>query len=288
MPKLAVDSTPKDCHTALPDEECYVNVNWAMTEGIRTHPDWYPGLSERSSFEEFQSHIHSQGEHNCPAPCPDCSSGNNTESTLPCLCVFDIDRTLTGKQGAVDQCPHDEIAHGIADRAYGNGDLTLSALATQGIGSTFCSKCYLGLCSTGDAGGEGSDERRYLLEKVLSPIIDKVPGSSRWSYWGDVSSPLALGVPNTQKQLAVEDIRRWYKSQNVCVARGEVYFFGDRTENIAPFAAMGFNSREVSCGSRDPHLYQGSGMVGLCGAAPEEIVEEKGNFLCEQGLTQSM
>ena len=35
-------------------EECYDSIIWAMTQGIVTNPEWYPGLSTDSHFEDFQ------------------------------------------------------------------------------------------------------------------------------------------------------------------------------------------------------------------------------------------
>jgi len=40
-----------------------------MQVGIRTTPHWYPGLTESSSFEQFQALLHLRGYHRCPAPC---------------------------------------------------------------------------------------------------------------------------------------------------------------------------------------------------------------------------
>merc|ERR1712048_530628 len=36
------------CHTAVPGEKCYRDVDWAMNAGIHQHPGWYPGLSHGS------------------------------------------------------------------------------------------------------------------------------------------------------------------------------------------------------------------------------------------------
>lgn len=44
------------CHTPAVDEKCFNAVTWAMNDGIRTHPDWYPGLDGQSAFEDFQSY----------------------------------------------------------------------------------------------------------------------------------------------------------------------------------------------------------------------------------------
>ena len=59
-------------------------------------------------------------------------------------------------QGKLDQCPRNKEIHGVRDDAYGHGWLTLSALSVAGIDSTFCNQCYIGISSTGDAGGENS------------------------------------------------------------------------------------------------------------------------------------
>ncbi|CAK0837169.1 unnamed protein product [Prorocentrum cordatum] len=56
-------------HTATGLEECYVSVIWAMEHGIAEHPEWYPGLTSSSAFEEFQAVLHRGGYGNCPAPC---------------------------------------------------------------------------------------------------------------------------------------------------------------------------------------------------------------------------
>jgi hypothetical protein len=62
---------PCGCHTALPGESCHSAVKWAMEDGIHGNPEWYPGLTSSSSFEEFQIVLHLQGLHGCPAPCKD-------------------------------------------------------------------------------------------------------------------------------------------------------------------------------------------------------------------------
>ena len=73
-----------------------------------------------------------------------------------------------------------------------------------------------------------------------------------------------LGWPDGQKQDAVAGIVAWYEQQGIRIADEDVYFFGDRTENIPPFGSTSFNAREISCGSRDMGL--GNGIVGYCGA----------------------
>lgn len=204
-----------------------------------------------------------------------------------CLCVFDIDRTLTGKQSDVESCPGNRVLS-FHDAGYGGGNATLSALANEGINTTFCNECLLGVTSAGHGSGEGSAWNDYLLNRILrgrrqDAFIAQHPESQRWSVVAaGVRSPYVLAQPNRRKQEAVELIRRWFggAGRGLCIKPSSVFFFGDRTENIRPFAKKGLNSREVSCGSRDPFLYAGSGMVGYCGATPEEVQNATGSITC--------
>merc|ERR1719507_2968065 len=58
------------CRRAVRGEECYKQVEWAMHFGITSHPEWYPGLTWNSSFEEFQARLHNINHGYCPEPCP--------------------------------------------------------------------------------------------------------------------------------------------------------------------------------------------------------------------------
>jgi len=58
-----------DCHTAVKGEGCFDEVTWAREVGLRTHPDWYPGLTADSSAADFQLLIHDQEPGKCPIPC---------------------------------------------------------------------------------------------------------------------------------------------------------------------------------------------------------------------------
>merc|ERR1719356_339996 len=46
-----------------------------MQVGIVAHPAWYPGLSQASSFEEFQASLFEHSNHDCPAPCQPAPEG---------------------------------------------------------------------------------------------------------------------------------------------------------------------------------------------------------------------
>ncbi|CAJ1383877.1 unnamed protein product [Effrenium voratum] len=49
-------------------ETCSEDITWAMTVGIYTEPEWYPGLTPTSSKDEFQLYL-SEVLGSCPPPC---------------------------------------------------------------------------------------------------------------------------------------------------------------------------------------------------------------------------
>lgn len=57
------------CRNVTSDEVCYSHVVWAMRAGILQRPDWYPGLTPLSTWNEFQQALHDKGGHGCPEPC---------------------------------------------------------------------------------------------------------------------------------------------------------------------------------------------------------------------------
>ena len=90
-----------------------------------------------------------------------------------CLCIFDIDRTLTASQAAARKGSHNQCpaAHSfdhpyIKDTAYGGGGPLAFSEVGQHIEDSFCKECWLGIISTGDAAGEGSSMRRELYKAL--------------------------------------------------------------------------------------------------------------------------
>jgi len=63
-----------ECQDAVQGTKCHDEVTWAMDYGINDHPEWYPSLTNQSSFGEFQARLF-QGEkaaiesNECPEPC---------------------------------------------------------------------------------------------------------------------------------------------------------------------------------------------------------------------------
>ena len=142
-------------------------------------------------------------------PPSDMAPPSENEPTPPspggeCLCVFDIDRTLTGKQGIRgpdSDCPNNKKARFIWDSAYSGGWLHLSE-AGQNLRKTFCNDCYLGVVSAGSASGYLSAERRYLLKHVLKSrpfkrLQRKEREAKNWSDGEEVNSPLVLRWPDS-------------------------------------------------------------------------------------------
>merc|ERR1711963_229464 len=103
---------------------------------------------------------------------------------------FDIDRTLTGKQGATWQCRGNKVLN-FYDHAYGGGRATSSSLSAKGIATTFCNQCHLGITSAGDGSGANSEWNRYLLDHVMrgevhDAFTQQQPGAQKWSYGTEV------------------------------------------------------------------------------------------------------
>jgi len=57
------------CHDAVEGELCYEDTVWAKGHAIHTRPHWYPGLTNASSFADFQAHLHFCFWDRCPMPC---------------------------------------------------------------------------------------------------------------------------------------------------------------------------------------------------------------------------
>jgi len=78
------DGEEKLCRTAAEGEACHGHVEWAMAVGIRTSPQWYPGLSAASTFHDFQASMSAtgQGFGTCPQPCDPDAIASSDPSTL--------------------------------------------------------------------------------------------------------------------------------------------------------------------------------------------------------------
>lgn len=58
------------CQDAAVNSACGLAIKWGMKDGIFAHPEWFPGLSAKSTFKEFQHLLYVQGKAECPyRPC---------------------------------------------------------------------------------------------------------------------------------------------------------------------------------------------------------------------------
>jgi len=199
-----------------------------------------------------------------------------------CLCVYDIDRTMTGGQHN-DDCENTTVKPGVVDSAYGGGTLRLSQLATH-MNETFCRKCFHAVVTRGDAGGDAgghdSQERLILLNEVLGG--ESATFSKEWQEWKQgpgsqsqdpdwkATSSLVFFTNDGHKQEAVKSIVQWFlDSHNKLILPYHVHFFDDRDDNVAPFSGTGYNAHQISCAGRDEKIRN----IGKCGATQWEIVE---------------
>jgi len=201
-----------------------------------------------------------------------------------CLCIFDVDRTLTGVQGNPGaKCAGNHVYPGIKDDAYGGGDLTLSD-AGYNLDKTFCSKCFASVISHGNAGGAGSQMREKLVMHLNVGKDKRLKVDDTWSMihsenaTDKVNSPLVTSVDEDKKHKAALAVKDWYKeNQKVDFNFNNIHFFDDKQANVDSFKNQGgFNARQISCASRD-NSREG---IGWCGATVAEIKPDPGIYDC--------
>jgi len=219
-------------------------------------------------------------------------SGCGSEpATADCLCIFDIDRTLTGQQNSQAVCPDDEVFPDINDQGYAEPDgapLSLSVLGQQ-LDQTFCNECYIGTISAGVASGPNSDLRAELFKELSKGKFgDQLAHASTPDKWLEgcnvnvaveeqQKTPLLLSCADGTKQSAVPGIIEYYKFwTGVTISDDKVHFFDDRISNVQPFIdddLIKYNAHQISCNPRDStHDKVGeSGAVGMCGATLDEM-----------------
>ena len=144
------------------------------------------------------------------------SMGSDRTSSRNCLCIFDVDRTLTGRQGDTRRCPHNKIVGGYDD-AYGGGEVTLSHLG-QYVWGTWCGReCHI---------------RGISAHHRARPNI-----------------PVPQNVLSCHNGCKARKAR--HMARELGVSKSEVYMFDDKSSNIHPFHGTGMNAHQISCGSRD-------------------------------------
>lgn len=200
-----------------------------------------------------------------------------TTTNPNCLCMYDVDRTLTAAQKL--DCPNTTVIDGIPDNAYGGGTLKLAQVSTH-MNDTFCTACMHGIITRGDVDGVNSKERSEIINDVMGGAA-KLGGVTTWQQWvryQNVSSPLQFFTDDGKKQEAAAKIREWYSKNGYHVEPYHVFFFDDREDNVKGFENTGMNAKQIACAARDPT--KGRENIGKCGATVKEIVMFAGIQLC--------
>lgn len=177
------------------------------------------------------------------------------------------------------QCPANQIHEGVPDFSFGSGTLYSSVLAQQ-MRTTFCTRCYHALVSSGAMTSKSDQEKEVLLGQIGGTAF--VGGVTTFSdgQGGDtVSSALVLHAEEAGKEKSVRKVVDWYATQGVTIEDAQVFFFDDVAANVSPFASTGFNARQVSCATR---VQESHGDSGLCGGTPSEVVDTAGVHLCSE------
>lgn len=71
-PYVGVETAKADlvpCEKPAAGSKCDQTVNWAKKDGIHGNPDWFPGLTPASSYEQFQNKFYREHKHGCGKPC---------------------------------------------------------------------------------------------------------------------------------------------------------------------------------------------------------------------------
>jgi hypothetical protein len=216
------------------------------------------------------------------------TAGAVNETELPCLCLFDVDRTLTGKQNLTRHCSHNKVISSVNDTAWGGGLLTLSELA-QNLDKTFCLRCHMGIISKGDVGGDGSEMRPFLVALLNKNKPQELRVHDTWAKFRSddkVKAPLVYGVPNGHKHHVAEIIRDWYLNHmKIHIFAAQTHFFDDEAKNIEEFKGFDYNALQVSCNSRDSHK---DDLIGWCGAVTSEGVPRTGVHVCPTSRRRSL
>jgi hypothetical protein len=173
----------------------------------------------------------------------------------------------------------------VADTAFSGGTMILSQFAAN-VKDTFCGKCYHGIVSAGDAGGDNSGERGQLFEALGG--TDKMGvdfwQDLNWQADAEASSSLLVHAVDGKKQDSVRKMLDWWRDhQGLDIKDENVWFFDDVLKNVEGFKGTKFNARQISCKSRGPveQWVQWDGKVGGCGATTDEIKPERGVHVCK-------
>ncbi|CAJ1353788.1 unnamed protein product [Effrenium voratum] len=158
------------------------------------------------------------------------------------------------------------------------------------MAGTFCTQCYVGIVTAGDASGansqepnalgrwEGDGERAALVQRLASRgklLSQEWPGAQPRRVLGVVrvtppmSGPSAAGQPRRAckasdvfqstlvagcldgtKQEAAKALLTMLSMRGIGILPSNVWLFDDRADNIHPFQGSGMNARQISCASR--------------------------------------
>ncbi|CAK0803761.1 unnamed protein product [Prorocentrum cordatum] len=81
------------CHAPVEGDECHKRVVWAMEKGAVKYPAQFAPLTSRSSFEDFQRHLHAMPKFSnvCPEPCAARAVEIVVPAPLPQVCHTSVD-----------------------------------------------------------------------------------------------------------------------------------------------------------------------------------------------------
>jgi len=219
------------CHTALAGESCYTDVHSAMTEGIKKRPGWYPGLTESSSFEEFQRFFYTNGYKNCYRPCQTQPTENLhrevrddmfTDLPLACSANMTTDKSINYEQFA--QCLQ-SFLH-LSPACSECGAKLLKSFAGPDVFNTGClPRCMpaAAACRTTDTEAAPSDS---CLQKASDCLKCVKPGVSAFF---DCAS-----FPNHEQLDMATNLLAEEMKNSAILAPGRISQIMQLTQHLAP------------------------------------------------------
>lgn len=232
-----------ECHT-VSEGECFKAVKWAQTQGIYSHPHWYPKMTNTSSFGEFQVILHNSTHTDCPMPC---LGGNPGDA--PC------DPPLaTDKYGACNTPHEPSLMTYYMYRAQGKEDYPVE---NDNLASLAGVMWYL------HHEVVGSRPRKFHIERILRYKVTMKNTKAYFKHTNRQFGPFVAFDNGTAKALPTEDLRKYG------------FVVGCQIVDPNILAYVPTREEQPGCHPRDAPICRAGKWYSLPGPCPQQTSAEK-------------
>ena len=212
-----------------------------------------------------------------------------------CLCVFDMDRTLTSRETSDPGCQTSKKIPGARSAGYCFDNLWWSEMAQKINTDPTCKSCKIGVISAGNADGAGQREAfgNLIGDKAKVGLYSSTPWNEAFGHGCQSQSYPGL-VGCGDKGIALKNIIEYWRNKGVEFQR--VNFYDDRVDHInqvankaeaGAYGHVDVRAKQVSCPSRDNggdcqtrHGCSYSGEIGCCGGQANEFNIKNPKEIC--------